>query len=464
MPEGNASIVKSTPQWSLPMLAVTLASLPLILIGLPTVDWKVLVPIVGIALVLFGSLVPPDFLILFALVGFLGANMPIVNQGGVLTGFRWVMLFAMAIGFILRDATQTNCARAHPMYFSLVCFVFYAALSGLFSVNGFLTLLKAGAFGSLLLAVVLYGRLESQHESGSSCKLVEQFYWCAALVAAGCILTVLHFLPPSPGYFEGPFGNPNSLAAFISLVGPVLLLKLVQSLHQSPVRIIVCAALGLVLLVFLLMSRSRTGMVATFLACSWWLFFSYRKIFVLFVGGALLSAVVMWMYFPGYVQSLNQTYVQKGNSYVLLSRAALLQDSWDAAKESPLVGAGFGVTKGYSEDWEFGYETGDAGREKMNSFLALVEEVGIVGATLLVLPIVWVLVRVFRRLMLFRMFHSSTEEFWILLTLSACLVGGLADASGEAWLTAAGFYSAVMFWLVFGVLAARLTVPFRVPQ
>ena len=460
----SASPVANPRPWAPILLVVLILALFPLVILVVQGNWKLAAGLVIFALTLFSSLVPPDLLVLASLVAFLGANMPIMNQGGVLTGFRWVMLFAMAIGFLLRNVTQTSCARAHPMYFSLACFVVYAALSGLFSVNGFLTLLKAGAFGSLLLAVVLYGRLESLHTAGSSCKLFEQFYWCAALVVIGCILTVLRVLPPSSGYFEGPFGNPNSLAAFISLIAPVLLLKLTKSLGKSPVGIIVCVALGLALFVSLLMSRSRTGMVATFLACSWWFFFSYRKTFVLFVGGSLLSAVVMWTYFPGYVRSLNQTYVNKGDSYLLLSREALLQDSWDAAKESPLVGVGFGVTKNYSEGWEFGYETGDAGREKMNSFLALVEEVGIVGAALLVLPIVWVLVRVFRRLMLFRMSHSSSEEFWILLTLSACLVGGLADASGEAWLTAAGSYSAVMFWLVFGVLAARLTVPFRVPR
>src|SRR5437773_1067737 len=89
------------------LAALPLVVVPIIIIFLGGENWKALAPIAGIALVFFGSLVPPDFLILVALVGFLGANMPIVNQSGVLTGFRWVMLFAMAIGFLLRNATQT---------------------------------------------------------------------------------------------------------------------------------------------------------------------------------------------------------------------------------------------------------------------------------------------------------------------------------------------------------------------
>jgi hypothetical protein len=132
--------------------------------------------------------------------------------------------------------------------------------------------------------------------------------------------------------------------------------------------------------------------------------------------------------------------------------------------ESPLIGVGFGVSKGYSEDWQFAFETGVALREKANSFLALVEEVGLIGAGLLLLPLAWVLVNATRRLMDFRRRHQMGEEFWITLTLSACLVGGMANASVEAWLTSVGFFSAILFWLVFGVLAARLTTPLRVSR
>ena len=38
-------------------------------------------------------------------------------------------------------------------------------------------------------------------------------------------------------------------------------------------------------------------MIATFVACEWWLFFSLRKVFGLFLGGALLCGVILWAYF-----------------------------------------------------------------------------------------------------------------------------------------------------------------------
>jgi O-antigen ligase len=427
-------------------------------------DWRLAAGIVAIALILFSSLIAPHYLGLFALLAFMGTAMPIVNQGGALNRYRWAMLLAMALGLLVRNSMQGSSSRWHPMHFSLGLFVFCAAISSSYSVNGLMTLLKAGALGCLFVGAMLYGRLESRHGSESPCNLLEHLYWCGALVGLGCLLAGLHVLPSGSGYFRGPFGNANALGAFVPFIAPVLLLKLFQPLRKGPLTRAANVALTAAFLAFLLMSRSRGGIVATFVACAWWLYFSSRKVFAWFVVATLLSGVIFLVYFPGYVGSVNQVYVQKGGSYALQSREKLLQATWEAAQESPLLGVGFGISRGYSEDWEFGFESGVAGREKMNSLLAAVEEVGIVGSAFLLLPLAWVLVAAARRLMLIRGFNPSAGEFWTLLTLSACLVGGLADSLTEAWLTAAGFFSAVMFWLIFGVLATRLTIPVRAPR
>jgi hypothetical protein len=416
------------------------------------------------AIVLFGSLIPPDFLILSTLLAFLGASMPFANRGGVLLEFRWFMLFALALGVFLRSSVQKSRSPWHPVHLSLVCFVAYAAISSSFSANGLMTILKAGTFGCLAAGVMLYGRLESGDQSGGWCKLLDQVYWCAVIVALGCALVGIHVLPRRGGHFAGPFGNPNALGAFIPLVAPVLLLKLLRSFDKAPQIRVANVLLTIAYFIFVLMSRSRAGLGGTFLACGWWLYFAHRRAFGVFLGGTLLAGLITFLYFPGYVQNLGQVYIYKGGSYVLKSRAVLLRASWEAAKERPLTGGGFGVSKGYSEHWEFAYESAGAGREKVNSYLALVEEVGLIGAGFLLLPLGWALVAAAHRLMDFRRLHQMAEEFWVILTLSACLVGGVVDASMEAWLTSVGFFSTILFWLVFGVLAVRLTTPIRVSR
>ena len=381
-----------------------------------------------------------------------------------MTQLRWLMLLALALGMLQRDCVQRRGFPSHPVHLSLACFVLYAAVSSIYSANGLMTILKAGTFGCLAGAGMLYGRLESGDQSGGSCKLLGQVTWYAVIVALGCALTLVHVLPARPGYFAGPFGNPNSLGAFIAMVAPVLLLNLLRSFDKGPQIRVANVVLMIAYFIFLLMSKSRGGLAATFLACGWWLYFAHRRAFGLFLGGALITGVIYGLYFPENVQTLNRVYVLKGSSYVLKSRGELISASWEAAKESPLIGIGFGVSKGYSEDWQFAFESGTAGREKANSFLALVEEVGLAGSGFLLLPLAWVLVTAIQRLMLFRRRHQMGEEFWVTLTLSACLVGGLGNAFFEAWLTSVGFFSTILFWLAFGVLAARLTTPLRVSR
>jgi len=424
----------------------------------------VAVAIVVAALVLLGSLIPPHYLILSTLLVFLGVSMPIVNLGGALSALRWVMLLALALGMLLRSSVQRSRSVWHPMHLSVFGFVLFAAISSSYSANGLMTILKAGTFGCLAGAAMLYGRLESGDPSGGSCKLLDQLYWCAVIVALGCALTLIHVLPTRPGYFAGPFANGNGLGAFIPLVAPVLLLKLLRSFDKAPQIRVANVLLTIAYFIFLLMSKSRGGLAATFLACGWWLYFAHRRAFGLFLGGTLLTALIYGLYFPEYTQNLGRVYVYKGSAYVLKTREELFRASWEAASESPLVGVGFGVSKGYSEDWEFAFASGAAGREKANSYIALVEEVGLIGAGFLLLPLAWVLVNATHRLMDFRRRHQMGEEFWVMLTLSACLVGGVVDVSVEAWLTSVGFFSAILFWLVFGVLAARLTTPIRVSR
>jgi O-antigen ligase len=277
-------------------------------------------------------------------------------------------------------------------------------------------------------------------------------------------MALLRLLPAGRVHFSGPFLNPNTLGAFIPLVAPVLLLRLYQSTKHEPIVRATYGGLTGLYAVCLVMSRSRTGMIATFVGCAWWLYFYSRKAFSWFVGAAIVGALILLVYFPRYAESLNQVYVQKGGSYILQSRAQLLDQSWEAAKENPAFGSGFGVTKGLSEDWRFGFESGFASREKMNSLLALVEEVGLVGAIFLLYPIAWVLAASARRLKLVHTIYGPEREYWTVLTLSACMVAGLADSMGEAWLTGVGFFDCVMFWLLFGVLSARLTMPLRARQ
>jgi hypothetical protein len=445
----------------LPTLGTVLVLLVLAIL-LAQGDWQGAGKLAIAAIVLFSTLAAPQSLDFLAMLAFLSAAMPIFNSAGTVNSYRWAVLVILALGLILRNSMGASGSRWHPFQFSLGLFVCWALISSTYSVNSLLTAVKAGAFGCLLLGALLNGRLESQAGPASPCKIIDHLFWCALLVGMGCVLAALRILPGGWwNFFEGPFGNPNFLGAFIPFIAPVLLVRLFQSAKKAPLVRVANFAFAAMFLAFLVMSGSRTGMIATFMGCAWFLYFSSRKAFGWFVTVGLLAAVILVAYFPGYVGNLNKAYVQKGGTRVLQSRQKLLEDSWAAAIENPILGIGFGATKGASEDWHFSFGSVGSGREKVNSFLGLVEEVGLVGAVFLLYPLTWIMLTSVRRLELIQRFHPAGGEFWPVLTLSACLVGGLTNSMAEAWLTATGMFAAVMFWLIYGVLSARLLMPFR---
>ena len=215
-------------------------------------DWRMAAGIVLVTLILFSALIAPHYLGLFAMLAFLGTAMPLINRGGALNRYRWAMLLVMALGMLVRNSMQASSTRWHPVHFSLLLFVLWAVFSSSYSVNGLMSLLKAGAFGCLILGALLYGRLETRRESEGSCNILEHLYWCAVLVGPGCVLAALGLMHRARGYFEGPFGNANSLGAFISFIAPVLLLKLSQSPQKAPATRAFYVALTMAFLGFLM--------------------------------------------------------------------------------------------------------------------------------------------------------------------------------------------------------------------
>ena len=308
-------------------------------------EWREAAQLVLITAALFSTLALPQYLGLITMLTFLAAGTHVANPGGVLNEYRWGVLVILALGLILRSSMASGSARWHPTQFSIGLFVCWAAFSSTYSVNALMTLLKAGAVGCLLLGSLLYGRLESQGGPESPCRILDHLYWCAALVGVGCLLGVLHIIPARNVHFQGPFGNPNHLGAFIALIAPAVLLQLYQSVKKAPLVRAANFALAGMYVVFLLISRSRAGILGTFCGCAWWLYFASRTAFTWFVTTAFLVGVILVAYSPTYVESLNRTYVEKNGRYILHSRGQLLADTWDAAWENPLTGVGFGTAR-----------------------------------------------------------------------------------------------------------------------
>jgi O-antigen ligase len=119
------------------------------------------------------------------------------------------------------------------------------------------------------------------------------------------------------------------------------------------------------------------------------------------------------------------------------------------AKERPWFGHGFGVAADTmpGQAWGGGLTTPIGfGREKSNSYLGLIEEVGIAGLLPLLLGLGYGVLRAYRR------FAATGWADPIGIGVFATVVSGLIHVNGEAWLTSAGSLEAFWFWWTAGVL------------
>jgi O-antigen ligase len=196
--------------------------------------------------------------------------------------------------------------------------------------------------------------------------------------------------------------------------------------------------------VLIVASRSRASLLAAVVSAMA-ILLALRK---LKTAAAIVTAqavilVALFFYFPDYFKFLTVEVAHKGDatSRVLGSRDWVWEDTLNAIKESPWLGSGFGVSKGISEYWAGGFDSGDSFREQGNSYLGIVEYLGFVGTVPLALTLLCIGRGIFRCCFI-RKFKSSG----LAVVLAGILSASLVNVGFEAWLFAPGFYLAVVFW------------------
>ena len=139
-------------------------------------------------------------------------------------------------------------------------------------------------------------------------------------------------------------------------------------------------------LYFIYLSYSRAVMLALFIGGLTFIYLlgtvKFNLIFTLFL---IISGASVFYFFGNNIN----TYLKKGGSDYFARRNILWEPSYKAALNGGIIGLGYGVTdptieSNYKKENRFG----ELKREKGNSILALVEETGIIGLVLFLLPVV----------------------------------------------------------------------------
>lgn len=376
-----------------------------------------------------------------------GTDLPLAGVG---TSSRWVFLGVGALVGIVKWAERERKQHFGAIHVIALLCALSAVVSSSVSRLSELSLLKSGSFCLLFLyeacgaRVAVVGR-EDAFFSGlvRACELIVYatafFYWGIHLEA---------------------WGNPNALGAVMGVVVVPVLLWAVLSAEERHVRSRLAFAL-LLAAGLLYSSVSRAGILSCVIAVTV-MCISLRRQHLLIKGALVLAflaaviAVVQPQKFDALVNTFTEDIIYKGkrDQGILGSRESPWQETIDVIRENPWFGSGFGtdVAAGgpvVPRGGVFSTMAGQA-REHGNSYLAILDYVGLLGVT----PFLLLLLLVFRQI------WRSCSTMWrtrevrsYTVPLALICLAGLIHAFFEDWLFAVGFHLNIFFWTAVFILA-----------
>ncbi len=384
------------------------------------------------------------FLIMMVTFLWAGTDIP----GGAST-VRWVFLAVGALVGLIRWAGSDQRPRLGGLHLLAFLCVLTAVVSSIVSKRAQISLLKSSSLFLLFLyascgARVAFANREARFFRGllTACEFVTYL--------SGFFYVVLHY---------EVFGNPNSLGAIMGVVIVPVLLWGVLIADQPNVQHRRTLALGLA--AYLLMSSvSRAALLGCGLSVVIMCISLHRqKVLIkagfLFVFLAAIIAVAQPGQFTSMASDLWEDVVYKGKAEqgLLGSRRSPWQETMDVIKESPWFGSGFGTDVGPVQGADAGsvFRTaGGTSKEHGNSYLALLEYVGLLGIVPFALLVLLAL-RIIFRVCLWTWKTADPRPYAVPLAF-VCLAG-LVHGFFEDWLFAVGYYLSIFFWASLFILS-----------
>jgi hypothetical protein len=387
-----------------------------------------------------------------SLVMFAGAGVQYIDSISALA--RWVLLallvatltVQMKLGLALKGAWGAVTA----------VFLLWCVLSAIWSASPTLTLAKASAFAAVALSMSAVGHLwalQGKRENIFALLLPLTALVVVSALAGAATGTDAVRASETSTLYRGLANNPNFLGILIICVLPAALWEVYRQ-DTSRRRKFLSYTVLASLTVMLASSYSRASILAALIIVFSLLFGAGLKRYSAALAIAGVGLTVVFVAFPETVASLETRYIYKslGRDVSLFeSRETVWQASLSAAQKGGPFGFGLGVA---AEDAELGIEqyeieisSSHYGREKGNSTLAMVEEVGWVGLIAFGLVLWTFYYRAFGAVQL-----SQNREHKLISTLIlGTTVALLVNAQFEAWFLAPGSAAAPVFWLFVGL-------------
>lgn len=381
------------------------------------------------------------------IVAFLLAGTGLPLAGEMWRAGRWGVLGVGALAgsfVVLKERTQ----HFRPFHLLAIFSVLAAIVSSAVSRYPSFALLKAA---SLLLLFLYAGTGARIAASGRE----RQF-------TAGLLLGCEVFVAVIAGFYligSEPMGNPNSLGAVMGVVGaPILLWGTLVS--ESPTVRHRRLFLYTVAMYLVLHSKSRAGLAASFVACTF-LCLALRR-YRLFAQGLVIVLILATSAAIFYPEAFSERMSALTSSIVYKDKDANLglfasrQSPWESALDSIhkhfWFGSGFGTTDNgldASDHLSAFSTTEGTSSENGSSYLAILTWVGVLGLA----PFVFLIFSLMGKVLRTGLWMLNTENpFHPAIPVALVAIAGVIHAGLEDWLFAPGYYLCVFFWSMAFIL------------
>jgi hypothetical protein len=351
-----------------------------------------------------------------------------------------LFLFIIFAGYkyVLKDKALTI------LLLLLFTFGLWSAVTSLWSDYPLVTLSRSGYFIFISFGAVLAGYLWQQ------LNFTPLSFLLAAniIVVAFSLFSLITNIPADSWTggnakgFMGFAGHQNTLASAILFTIPAVISKIPNRKSKIPnytyYRLLITAYCLLLTMNFLILilTYSRATILALVIGAVVFLLLS-KKSNVLIYSSAVALLILCLIWFTPYLKEKANELVKKDFPEFYSSRQWLWEPSYNAALSGGLTGLGYGISNPeiIVEGTGSHYDNGRYIREKGNSFLALIEEAGIVGLVLFLLPLAYLLKK-----------HSAKPSsiFW------ASVTAFLIHSQFEAWLVGVGSIQLPLFFFYIG--------------
>ncbi|GEM_PF-521797 len=376
-----------------------------------------------------------------------GSSLPFSAVGSSL---RWLLLAAGALGGFVIWIKSPRSRHFGAFHLIAVFCVIAALVSSLVSETPRISLLKVGS----LFLMFLYGASGARVAiAGREAKFI------AGLVLACEALVYLSAISQFALGFS-TFGNPNALGAIISVAAvPVLLWAALvaetRGLRQR--RFVALAVCG----VLLYSVNARAALLA---AAAVIVMFTvavrHQRLLMQSAFVCVFFVTVMAVFNPTHIDEMASSlagrviFKKEGiHNGILGSRLSPWSDTLTVVKRHPWFGSGFGTSElgemRPQRDGSSVYTVEGTNREHGNSYLAMAEYMGLLGAVPFV-ALLFMLVQVLFRTCRWMRRTGSPYHFSIPFALIA--IAGLVHAGFEDWLFAVGSYLCLFFWAAAFIL------------